>query len=361
MIECSFTLDYEIYGNGTGAVRDLIYEPAERLRGLFRKWQASLVTFVEVLELEKIEAYGSDPAIDLAKRQIRELFQEGCEIGLHLHPQWSHGRYEQGQWFLDASEYNLCVLPRARISEIVEGSLRYLRYLVNDSQFTPISFRAGNWLFQPTRTAAQVLAENGIRLDSSVFKGGVQHRHRLDYRRAMRNGYYWQFFDDVNEPDPAGSLLEVPVYAEMVPVWRMPTSKRLGHGAIAGMAGQSAGQKLNRLRDFLRFRYPLKLDFCRMSFGELTDMMDRVIQRDLADSGSYRPIVAIGHTKDLTDLETVDAFLSYLRTKDIPIVTLSAIYSRLSSGKTQTAALQWPDEARPQEGILGSLHSEMCT
>src|SRR4051812_4633060 len=36
MIECIFTIDYEIYGNGTGSLRDLVLEPAARLADLFR-------------------------------------------------------------------------------------------------------------------------------------------------------------------------------------------------------------------------------------------------------------------------------------------------------------------------------------
>jgi len=55
MIECIFTLDYEIYGNGTGALGDLVYGPTERLRDIFRKWNAQFVAFVEVAEFEKIE------------------------------------------------------------------------------------------------------------------------------------------------------------------------------------------------------------------------------------------------------------------------------------------------------------------
>ena len=48
MIECIFTIDYEIYGNGTGALRDLVYQPARQLSELFRKWNGHFVNFVEV-------------------------------------------------------------------------------------------------------------------------------------------------------------------------------------------------------------------------------------------------------------------------------------------------------------------------
>ena len=112
MIECIFTIDYEIFGSGEGSLRELVYEPTERLKAIFNKSQARFVTFVEAAEIEMIEAKGTDPAIDLVKRQIRDLYSEGFEIGLHLHPQWYNARYENGRWQLDYSEYNLCTLPQ---------------------------------------------------------------------------------------------------------------------------------------------------------------------------------------------------------------------------------------------------------
>src|SRR5438105_13321453 len=169
MVECIFTIDYEIYGNGRGALAELVYEPAKRLREIFLKWGLRFVNFVEVAELEKIEECGTDSAIDQVKRQICDLHNEGFEIALHLHPQWCNACYKQERWVLDASEYNLCGLPKSRIVQIVARSLAYLNHLVNAPSFRPFSFRAGNWLFQPTRDAASVLADRGFRLDSSVF------------------------------------------------------------------------------------------------------------------------------------------------------------------------------------------------
>jgi hypothetical protein len=329
MIDFIFTLDYEIYGNGTGALSDLVYEPARRLKDVFHKWGACFVNFVEVAEFEKIEACGTDAAIELVRKQVRELYREGFEIALHLHPQWCNARYRDGRWLLDFSEYNLCTLPKNRIATIVEDSLDYLRHIIDEPRFTPLSFRAGNWLFQPTQPAASVLAQNGIKVDSSVFKGGLQHKHGLDYRAALNNGYYWSFNQSANQPDTAGECIEVPIYTEMVPIWRMATSKRLGFGKNFGTAGQERNGKLDRLRDFLRFQCPLKLDFCRMTLGELTSMVERVIRKDRDEPELYRPLVAIGHTKDLVDLQTVDDFLSFLCSKGIAVSTFADIYPRL--------------------------------
>lgn len=368
MIECVFTLDYEIYGNGTGALRNLVYEPAQRLRDTFEKWDARFVNFVEVAEYEKIETFGTDPLIDLVKKQVRDFHRDGFEIGLHLHPQWCNARYEDGRWILDYSEYNLCTLPRKRIAEIIESSIKYLRHWLSDPDFLPVSFRAGNWLFQPTQPAASILLQNGIKIDSSVFKGGLQHNHALDYRAAAKNGYYWSFNQDVNEEDPSGSWIEMPIHTEMVPLWRMPTSKRLGFKNDLG----KAGQRWNRMRDFLRFRYPLKFDFCRMTLDELISMMERMIQKDRKEPTLYRPLIAIGHTKDLTEPQIVDDFLCFLRTRGIPITTFGNIYPKLvaqvscrhdlGAGRySSRAEYKHPDGGLQAGSVNEASHDRLCS
>ena len=326
MIKCIFTIDYEIYGNGEGSLKELVYEPAETLRGIFKKFNVRFVPFVEVAELEMIEAKGTDQSMDLVKKQIREFYRDGFELGLHLHPQWYSGRYESGRWLLEYGEYNLCTLPRDRIVQIVDRSIAYLRWVVGAPDFTPFSFRAGNWLFQPTQPVANVLAERGIKVDSSVFKGGLQRQHKLDYRPALRNGYFWRFSDSANVPDLQGAMLELPIYTRMVPALRMLTAKRVGMQRKGSSVAQTGKNKLYRVMDFLRVRHPLKFDFCRMTLDELTRMVDKVIQEDEKNPASFRPIVAIGHTKDLVDFETVESFLTYLGRERITVTTLEEAY-----------------------------------
>ena len=328
MIECIFTIDYEIYGNGEGSLRELIYEPAERLKAIFKKWNKRFVSFVEVAELEMIEAKEADPDIDLVKGQIRDFYNEGFELGLHLHPQWYNAEYENGKWLLDYSEYNLCALPRERIVQIVDRSIAYFREVLGVADFTPISYRAGNWLFQPTQPVANVLAERGIKVDSSVFKGGLRHEQKLDYRRALRNGYYWRFKDDTNVPDTQGVLLELPIYTQMVPFLKMITTKRIGQEQKASSAAQTYKTILYRLMDFMCLLHPLKFDFCRMTIKELTRMVDTIIKEDQQNPTSLRPIVAIGHTKELVDFDTVEFFLSYLEQKGIAVSTFESVHQK---------------------------------
>lgn len=332
MVECVFTIDYEIYGNGTGSLKELIYDPTEKLIRLFRKWDVRFVPYVEVAELDVIGTETTDETVRAIERQIRELHRDGFELGLHLHPQWYNARYTEGYWQLDHDEYNLCTLPKERIESIITRALEYLRRIVVEPDFIPVSFRAGNWLFQPTKTAAEVLSSKGIRVDSSVFKGGFQRKRQLDYRRALKNGACWRFGSDVNVPDSRGSMVEVPIHSEMVPFWRMFTLKRVALQNKAATSLQIPNQKLRRWRDFIRFRYPLKFDFCRMTLSELISMTDRLIRRDKSDPATCRPLVAIGHTKDLVDLETVERFLEYLQTNKIRVSTFAQLLPRLGLG-----------------------------
>jgi hypothetical protein len=337
MIECVFTLDYEIYGNGTGSLGDLVYEPAKQLAELFQRYGARFVVFVEAAELARIEECGADPMIGTVKEQIRNLDRAGFEIGLHIHPWWCNASRQGVKWILDQREYNLCTLPAARISAILSDAIAYLRRLVDRPDYTPISFRAGNWLFQPTEPAATILAESGIRVDSSAFRGGWQHDHGLDYRRTPQGLCFWQFGSDVTTVDPRGPLIEVPIHTEMVPFWGMQAAKRLALGNTFGLAGRSPVGALNRMRDFLRLKYPLKLDFCRLTAAQMIGMVRGVLEEDSKAPGIYRPLVAIGHTKDLTDIGAVETFLAFLRKQEIAASTFRDIYPKLGLGAGQAA------------------------
>jgi len=204
---------------------------------------------------------------------------------------------------------------------------------LNFTDFRPFSFRAGNWLFQPSKKVAAVLAERGIKIDSSVFKGGLQHNNNLDYRGASRNGYFWRFSEDVNLANPVGNFLEVPIYTKMVPFWKMIKAKRIDiHKKPSSSTVRSNHttykKKLNRLRDFTRLRYPLKFDFCRMTINEMISMINEVINLDQEDPLTFKPIVAIGHTKDLIDFKAIDQILAYIIQKNIRISTFNEISSK---------------------------------
>ena len=329
MIEVVFTVDYEIYGNGEGSLQRLIFEPAERLQQIFSNRNVRFVVFPDVAELEIIEIYRADPDIELIKKQLKGFFREGFEIGLHIHPWWYNARRKAGRWNVDFSEYNLCIQPMRRINEIVDRAIAYLRGIIGSPDFSPISYRAGHLLFQPTQPLADVLVERGIRLDSSVYKGALWRQHKLDYRRAPKNVFYWRFKEDVTTPDSRGALVEVPIYTRQVPIWRMFTSKRIGLQGSGLSAKQRGGKVARRFSDYLRFRYPLKFDLGQMTKEEITLMTNRIFREDRRNPALYRPVVVIIHTKDPINFEAVDFLLDSLSKKHVKVSGFSEVLDKM--------------------------------
>jgi hypothetical protein len=220
---------------------------------------------------------------------------------------------------LDWRERNICVLPSARVEAIVSKAIAYLRDALGDPRFIPVSFRSGLWALQPTAEIAIILQRHGIQVDSSVFKGARIHDLGLDYRQALGNDASWRFFEDVNVPNPDGKLLEIPIHTEMVPFWRMLGNKRLKLQKRVPQSGQGTPLP-SRWRDFLRYQYPRKLDFCRMTFEEMLYTVAGVLDKR---QGEPSPIVAIGHSKDFVDSDAVRRFLEFLRQHAIAVTTFS--------------------------------------
>jgi peptidoglycan/xylan/chitin deacetylase (PgdA/CDA1 family) len=322
MIECVFTLDYEIYGSGEGSLRDLVLDPTRRLAELFQECGAPFVVFTEAVEFAKIDAEQSDPDAGNLRRQLRDLRAAGHEIALHLHPWWANARYEDCRWRLDWNELSISNLPPKRVEAIISGAIRYLREALGDPDFTPVSFRSGLLAMQPSSVVANVLAKYGIRIDSSVFKGGRVYRLGLDYRPALANKGVWRFTHDINVPDPHGALWELPIHTQMVPSWEMLGRKRLTLHRKTRSSSQGTPLP-HDWRDFLRFRYPRKLDFCRMTFEEMRNATQLVLKK--CRPGERSIIVAIGHSKDFIDSRAVRRFLQFLKDQSVSVTTFSRL------------------------------------
>lgn len=327
MIHFIFTLDYEIYGNGQGSLKELVYGPTQKLINLFNEYDYKFVNFIEVAELIKIKEYDSDPYISKVENQIQEMYSNGFEIGLHIHPQWFNASFNGTAWNLDYDEYNLCKIGKGKIDKYIKICIRYLKSLLGRN-YNPVSFRAGGWLIQPTVNIYQTLIDSGIQVDSSVFKGGLSRYYGLDFRKSIGNGYYWKFSNDVNAEDKRGKLIEIPIYTKMVHPWKMISQNRI---AVMNKSKKKTKmiEKLYKWGDRLRIKYPQKFDFTKMTFEELRSMTDEIILEDKPTPSILKPIVLIGHAKNLPKLSEIRKFLSYVRKKKPPVTTFSKIIKQL--------------------------------
>jgi hypothetical protein len=114
----------------------------------------------------------------------------------------------------------------------------------------------------------------------------------------------------------------------MVPAWSVLTAKRVALERKAAGTGRIIRKLASRVRELGRWRRPLKFDYCAMTADEMRTMMSEIIRVDQDDPETFRPIVGIGHTKDLIDVDAVEAVLDYLHAHGIRVSTFSDVYDQ---------------------------------
>jgi hypothetical protein len=338
MLKAVFTLDYEIHGNGDGCPYTLMVEPTQRMLDLFDRYGAKLTIMADVAEILKFKEYKDqfgrdDYHYEAIVRQLKDAVRRGHDVQLHLHASYFNARFEGGRWLQDWSEYNFAGLPLPRLNEIVRIGKEYLEGLLKpiSPNYACVAFRAANWAVSPSKNVIRALHENGIRIETSVFKYGCRAGIvSFDYSNAHSDLVPWRVAeDDLCRRDENGKLLEIPIYCERRWLGAFVTPNRIyravqtrshriknnhpsgnGHGMPV-----SNGQKKKLLGklSMLTNRHAWKADFNQCSGGQLIRAMERA-ETKVGRDGCL-PFVLIGHSKIFNryNERTLSPFLAMVR------------------------------------------------
>lgn len=302
------TLDYEMFGNGSGCIEHCLLSPTRRLLELMRKYDAGCTFFVDALEFEAMmgtEGYlGSDRRSAL-EEQLSEIGRPPHEIQLHLHPQWFDATWDGSEWRLRLDLWRIGDLPRARVDELVARGRQFLSgYATKEVSV----FRAGGWAMQPSGHVLQSLAGHGIAIDSTVAPGAVNRAGGDWYDFTRWPGTpFWRVSEDICSESSGASILEVPIttgrigphsHARVLMEQRgQPEFPENCVGSYAGPNGwlQSMAGKLGKLA---RLGHVM-LDYSRMPSWTLIEVTRDWMRRFAHTTGPV-PIVAIGHNKNFS-------------------------------------------------------------
>jgi len=325
-------VDYEIFGNGEGNVRQHVVDPTERMARLCEKYGAPLTVFFEVeeyLAFEKfrdalVKQFGYDPA-GLIRAQIVDLAKRGHDIQLHLHPEWYGADYQGGKWILKRDKMTVDSLfeTQDETTAYIAARKAVIETMLAEAggkQRKVTVYRAGAFSAQPGKKLLPALAANGFVIDSSVVKGLVQPKAHggsgLDYCAAPSAKEPWRVSRDVIEVDPAGPIWEVPIYSKMGRRFQQITVRRLRakfSKNIPKAQRSDMVQKLGVKKDpvsilkFLAQPIPIKLDFHNQPPHTLVNWSKSA---PASPKGSLDVVVLIGHTKEHTDDVAFDKFLA---------------------------------------------------
>ena len=209
------TFDYELYfGERTGTARNCILHPTELLKEVADKHGIKLVQFVDVGYIIKLEEFKlSFPELEedyqSVTNQIKQLYKEGHDIQLHIHPHWEDSYYHDGKWHIVADRYKLADFDNRNIERLVRTYKQKLETLTAvDSIF---AYRAGGWCIQPFDKFKEAFIKNNITVDSSVFRKGKysSQQYSYDFTNAPDLSS-WHFNDDPCKPEE-GPFKEIPI------------------------------------------------------------------------------------------------------------------------------------------------------
>lgn len=322
-MKIAITWDYELFfGERSGSVAQCMLEPTERLLTLARKYDIPFTFFPDAGCLIRFEEQASClEELQQVKTQIQTWDSLGHETGLHIHPHWEKSVWKDGRWQHDLSHYKLSDFSAEEASQVVE---RYASYM-NSLLIHPLqSYRAGGWCAQPFAPVAEAMKKAGIRLDSSVFRGGknTTKPYHYDFTETPKASH-WQFTEDPAIEKEQGWFTEVPIasmnYSPLF-FWKLFVLGRLNpslHKPIGdGVPAKGGGSK----KDLLTRSHRL----CVSADGYFSSQLNKALR--ISEKNKEPFLVIIGHPKALTSfgLSTLEAFIAQHHTQH-EFVTLSSI------------------------------------
>ena len=331
------TVDYEIFGNGTGDVRQHVTEPTERMCRIAEKYEVPVTIFFELEEYLQFERHGRelrrllgyDPAEEM-RRQAADLARRGHDIQLHLHPQWHGARLQGSDWNLHHDKLTVDALFESQ--EETTAFIRERREALEAISERPVmTYRAGGFAAQPGRRLLKALEQTGFAVESSVVKGLHRPRpHPLDYRSAPSARRLWRISEEVSREEPGGPLWEIPIHSVMGRRYQQLTFKRLKTKFSRNVPKARQREMVDQLgvqanpRSLLSFLWqpvPIKLDYHNLTPAALHRM---ITQAPAPPTGDLDVLVLIGHSKEHIDDKSFAEFLkrvagdSSIRTATFP-------------------------------------------
>ncbi len=314
-----FTLDYELFGNGSGDVFKHIIQPTNKLLETAGRYGMHFTFFFEVIEYWKIKdewekgntmGYCKNP-VEALENQIREACHQGHDIQMHLHPQWVDACWQDGKWAVNLDKWRLGGYTgdgEDSLENLFKKGKKTLEDLLRpvNPDYTCIALRAGGYNIQPSESIVTAMNTTRLFIDSSIYPGGKETGllSNYDYTTidptlgAWRVGKHLEEFGETE-------ILELPIVAfPMIRLKKYFTWERvlgiLNNSKSAKNnldAKTSTAEKKSRLKDKLQYFIQTEWqtwDYCLFSPGLHKDFLKRISTQD-------RDIfVLVGHPKSFT-------------------------------------------------------------
>jgi hypothetical protein len=367
-IHLALTDDWELRGNGSGDIERLQFHPMRELARIYRAHHVRASFNAELMQQLTFRKFQDEhpelkPLADAWDDIVRETFQQGFDIQLHIHPQWRDAKYEDGRWNLTA-DWSLLKHDAAAVYQMIAAGKEYLESLLRpiDSSYRCISFRAGAWCIAPSAHLLGHLAKLGIVFDMSIV-GGLffdTRNIKLDYTQAEEDflPFYPRMDDARKISHQQEEIICVPTHHfygsrrqvfkhHLSVAWRKAKQKITPATAQAKSPGgesyyQEWGQtnhrsSLNRLYDkglvpYLKGKHLIS-DVAQLDDALLREMLQSIRDRAKRSGLAEVPVILTNHSKDIRDFTPIERFIGEAAQADeIEFLTLTDFARKLQAG-----------------------------
>ncbi len=308
MLHIIITIDYEIFGDGTGDVKRHMIEPTNRILNIFDKYGVPLTIMFELTEYFKFIEY--DPHIkkdmgysyaDAVRKQVLDAYHRGHDVQLHVHPQWLDAEYKDSKWVMNDAKLSVSKMSPDKIDRLITAGKNELEGLIRTVDPTYICevLRLTNL---PWCEAPQVVFE--------AMKKNKLIAHSLAVSDNPRNSErgYWML-------DEEWPLFEIPIHSMKLPAYKAMSFYRVAtalyrrkytRGTVSMGSHESVGKKsfIERLTE----PYVVKWDFCKQSSQEMLTFLDGGLEKYDHERNEV-PLIMIAHSKDFFNAGNLDTFL----------------------------------------------------
>lgn len=357
-LNIAITFDYELFlGENFFDSDTVLFEPTYKILNILKDMGCTATFFADVCSVYQHEKYGLHQYSQGFSSQLKKVLESGCDVQLHIHPNWLCSEYERGKWHFDYDSYRIHYFDNKKNSEytmesIIGYGIQYLENLLRscNDDYRCIAYRAGGYAIQPHEKLFSILKEHGIYIDSSVvvndcLKGPVSG---YNFSNAPKQLNWWttkkSLMEDRTTMDEK-LLWEVPVMTvknNLMERVFLPKNRRVfEYGHAKGQPMQvrqgKAQQIWTKARHLLHYNHTYrKLCLDEMNYHYMSAKLNKICA-DYKNEKVY--IALIGHPKAFTG-EAFDNFSGLLEwlfgnQDKFNLVNMTDIYRDISNNLSE--------------------------
>jgi len=302
MFNIIITLDYEIFGNGKGDIKNHVLHPANKIFDITTKYNVPISIMFEIYQYIAYKKYddviendlGYSPAKKI-KNQIKTAYDKGNDVQLHIHPQFTEMIYRHKRFVLKNPKLSVHDLDEENVYELIKTGKEKLEFLINNPDYKCIALRLSNmgWIEAPKNTL-KPMEKLGLKI----------HSLSDEYKEENSQGF-WKLFDS--------QVYEIPIHTMEKKYYQLINARgiftlfynwihspRFGYHETSKNESKKISSKNKH--------YRLKWDYSKLSYKEMINYLEQAISK--YNYKKYEiPLVMIGHTKDFFNDKNLEKFL----------------------------------------------------